>query len=99
MEIEIFYQLVLSSGASYKDSSVDRVSVNANGDIINLRKAVKLENPQIPATIGPAQLLVYKTKADLLDPARLPLDPRQPLDIETEYLVVVPDDSQQGTSV
>ena len=99
MEIEIYYQLVLSSGASYQRSSIDAVPVKPNANIINLRKAVKLENPQIPATIGPAQLLVYKTKADLLDPARLPLDPRQPLDIETEYLVVVPDDSQQGTSV
>ena len=97
MEIDIYYKLVLSNGDAYKRSSVDRATVKHDADIIHLRDAVKLKNPQIPSTVGAAQLTVYATLQDLLDPARLPLDPRQALDSVIEYLVVVPD-IKQGTT-
>jgi hypothetical protein len=92
MEIEIFYQLVESSGANYKGSSIDAVSVKANANIIHLRKAIKNENQDILTGIVAAQLLVYQARKDLGDTDKS-LNPRQPLNADIEYLVVVPDDS------
>ena len=104
MEIDIYYKLVLSNGDAYKRSSVDRATVKHDADIIHLRDAVKLKNPQIPSTVGAAQLLVYKTREDL--------DNKRPItrfstpvkdlgkDEDNAVFVVVPDDpQQQGTSV
>ena len=102
MQIEIYYKLVLSSGASYKGSTIDAVPVKSDGNIIHLRKAVKAENPQIPISIGPAQLTVYASKADLDN--KIPITrlstPLKGLgkDEDSAVLVVVPDDVQQGTS-
>jgi len=95
-------QLVDSSGVSYKESSSTRVTVDDDAIIDDLRKAVKQENPQIPTTIGPAQLLVYKTREDL--------DNKRPLEVDftisgigqakdTALFVVVPNDSPQGISI
>ncbi|KAL3895517.1 MAG: hypothetical protein SGCHY_004652, partial [Lobulomycetales sp.] len=100
MEIEIYYRLVLSSGASYKDSSVDRVSVNANGDIIHLRDAVKLKNHNKLSSIDASQLTVYATRADLLDINVQPLEVDVVVSglgktIDSSVFVVVPDDTQQ----
>ena len=105
MEIEIFYQLVLSNGASYKGSTVDAVSVKPNANIIHLRKAVKAENPNDLAHVDPRNLTVYKTKADLGN--------KQPLEVdfavaalgaigqtkETALVVVVPNDTDHGLTL
>jgi hypothetical protein len=92
MEIEIFYQLVESSGANYKGSSIDAVSVKAIANIIHLRDAIKNENQDILTGIVAAQLLVYQARKDVGDTDKS-LNPRQPSNADIEYLVVVPDDS------
>ena len=95
--MKCWVQIVDSHGVSYNKSAIDKITLDENSDVADLRDAVKLKNPQIPSTVGAAQLTVYATLQDLLDPARLPLDPRQALDSVIEYLVVVPD-IKQGTT-
>ncbi|KAL3895060.1 MAG: hypothetical protein SGCHY_004922, partial [Lobulomycetales sp.] len=99
MDIEIFYQLVVSNGDSYKRSSIDRVTVKHNADIIHLRRAVETANSKILTGVVASQLTVYETKKDLLA-NKLPLD----VDFlisgigqskDTALFVVVPDDSHQ----
>jgi hypothetical protein len=96
LKMKCWVQIVDSHRVSYKESSATRVTVDANAIIDDLRKAVKAENPTILSSIEASQLTVYATKADREN--KQSLNPRQSLDIETEYLVVVPDDTQkQGT--
>ena len=102
MQIEIYYKLVLSSGASYKGSTIDAVPVKSDGNIIHLRDAVKLKNPNDLAHVDSRRLTVYASKADLDN--KIPITrlstPLKGLgkDEDSAVLVVVPDDVQQGTS-
>jgi hypothetical protein len=103
MEIQIFYQLVLSNGASYKDSSIDAVPVKPNANIIDLRKAVETANSKILPNTTASQLTVYKSRADLSDTDKSPLAVDLQVTglgqtVSTALFIVVPD-TQQGTSV
>ena len=88
-------QIVDSQGAGYKGSTTDYVSVDDDADIADLRVAVKLTRPQIPTTIGPDQLTVFKTVDDIHNSQ--PLKGSFPISglglNEDEALVVVVPDS------
>jgi hypothetical protein len=99
--MKCWVQLVDSSGASYKESSTTKITLDDAADVDDLRDAVKLKHPQIPATIGPAQLTVYATRADLdnVQPITRLSTPVQGfgLDEDRPVFAVVPDYTQQGT--
>jgi hypothetical protein len=95
--MKCWVQIVDSHGVSYKESRATRVTVDDDAIIDDLCKAIKVECPTILSSIEASQLTVYETKSDREN--KQPLNPRQSVNAEIEYLVVVPNDSQQGTSV
>jgi hypothetical protein len=92
LKMKCWVQIVDSHGVSYKDSSVDKITLDDDSDVADLRDAIKLKNQDILTGIVAAQLLVYQARKDLGDTDKS-LNPRQPLNADIEYLVVVPDDS------
>ena len=80
----VWFQLVDSSGAAYKDSSPSKVSPPDDADVDDFRKAVKTENPNKLSSIDAADLKVYANKASFdkrvsTGGKEQPLDPTLPL--------------------
>ena len=63
--MKCWIRVVDSQGAGYKGSTATRVTVDDDAIIDDLRDAVKLRHPQIPTTIGPSQLTVFKSVDDI----------------------------------
>ena len=62
--MKIWYLLVDSHGAVYKDSSAAKVTLDDTADVDDLRKAIKNENPNKLSTIDSSDLKIYQTKED-----------------------------------
>ena len=63
--MKCWVQLVDSSGASYKESSTTKITLDDAADVDDLRDAVKLKHPHKLAHIDSDLLTVYATRADL----------------------------------
>ena len=93
-KMKCWVQLLDSHGASYKGSSADQVIVDEDANIVDLRDAIKLKTQDILSGTIAAQLTVYQSREDL--DSNQPLNPRQSVNAEIEYLVVVPEDSRDS---
>ena len=63
--MKIWYFLVDILGNAYKESTPDTVTVQEDAMVVDVRKAIKIENNDILPNTSPGQLIVYKSKQDI----------------------------------
>ena len=90
--MKVWVQLVDSHGASSRGSSAGKLTLADDADVADLRDAIKIKNKDILKGITASQLIVYSTRDNLAD-FNKSLSPRDPVNVDVEYLIVVPEDS------
>ena len=93
----VWFELVNDQGQPYQGSTPTSVSISQGLNVDSFRKQVKTESPQIPSSIGAAQLIVYKNKSDLIGEDEISplkgstlIDPTFGPDEDHSLIVVVP---------
>jgi hypothetical protein len=77
---QMWYSLVQADGAAFKNSTVDKVSVQSTGDIADLRDAVQLKNAANKlAKVDASDLKVFKIYKGQDDSENEPLDEETPV--------------------
>jgi hypothetical protein len=101
---KVWFQLVNSTGGSYKGSKFDTVTIPSSADVVAFRKRVKAERVHTLADVDAGNLIVY-TSIAAFSADQAPLEPDFTLDLQmgasmcTALVVVVPDVHASATTM